>query len=70
MAIYNFESLNKHMNGLLYDSICLRYNAARDAEAEFDIIHKHIEPEHAYALAKRDKKRFYELVNEAIGEHD
>lgn len=52
-----------------YDSLCLRYNIARDAQAEWEIHHKRIDQDHAYAMAKRDKMRFYDILNDLIGEH-
>lgn len=52
-----------------YDSLCLRYNIARDAQAEWEIHHHRIDQDQAYAMAKRDKMRFYDILNDLIGEH-
>lgn len=52
-----------------YDSLCLRYNIARDAQAEWDIAHKHMDNERAYQLAQRDKLKFYQILDDLIGEH-
>lgn len=52
-----------------YDSLCLRYNIARDAQAEWEIHHKRIDQEQAYKMATRDKMRFYDILNDLIGEH-
>ena len=52
-----------------YDSLCLRYNIARDAQAEWEINHKRVDPESAYKMATRDKLRFYDILNDLIGEH-
>ena len=52
-----------------YDSLCLRYNIVRDAQAEWEIYHKRVDPDSAYTMAKRDKMRFYDILNNLIGEH-
>lgn len=55
--------------GYIYDSLCLRYNIARDAQAELEIHKKKINPESAWRSAQRDKIRFYEILDDLIGEH-
>lgn len=66
----NFEHIEKKIKGYGYDSLCLRYSIARDAQAEYEIHYKHKDPESAYKMAKRDKMRFYEILEDLIGEHD
>lgn len=65
------KSIEKKIKGYGYDSLCLRYNIARDAQARYEMtnIYRH-DPEKAMDIAKRDKLRFYEILNDLIGEHD
>lgn len=60
----------KTLRGYGYDSLCLRYNAARDAQAEYEIYRMHKDNERAWDQAKRDKLRFYQILDELIGEHN
>lgn len=67
------EKYEKHMKGLLYDSLAYRYIRARDQMAEYEYLkgssHKH---DRAYyrQQANRDIMRFCQLLDEAVGEHD
>lgn len=73
------NAFQKRSKGYLYDSLCLRYQIARmncvDKEA-VELMDRLGLPSgqeaHAKALkaAHRDCLRFYELLDEAIGEHD
>lgn len=66
-----FEDIEKKIKGYGYDSLCLRYNIARDAQAEYEakkIYHGDIE--RSMRRAERDKMRFYEILTDLIGEHD
>lgn len=67
---YMFKNIEKKTKGYGYDSLCLRYNIARDAQAEYEIRYKHKDPENAYKMAERDKMRFYQILEDLIGEHD
>lgn len=64
------KSIEKKIKGYGYDSLCLRYNIARDAQAEYEIRFKKVEPSKAYDMAKRDKMRFYSILDDLIGERD
>lgn len=66
----DLNEMIKTLRGYGYDSLCLRYNAARDAQAEYEILKKHTEPTQAWNQAKRDKMRFYEILHDLIGEHN
>lgn len=69
--IITVKDIEKKIKGYGYDSLCLRYNIARDAQARYEMtnIYRH-DPEKAMNIAKRDKIRFYEILNDLIGEHD
>lgn len=67
---YTSKNIEKKIKGYGYDSLCLRYNIARDAQAEYEIRYKHKAPENAYKMAERDKLRFYQILEDLIGEHD
>lgn len=66
-----YKDIEKKIKGYGYDSLCLRYNIARDAQAQLEMqtIHKY-SPDKALSFAKRDKMRFYEILDDLIGEHD
>lgn len=70
-----YDELMIKTKGYGYDSLCLRYQIARDAQAAFEINqdkkltggHKE---EQIRSRATRDKVRFCEILHELIGEHD
>lgn len=63
------ELLEKKIKGYGYDSLCLRYNIARDAQAKLEG-QNYGDMERAMKMAKRDKLKFYQILDELIGEHD
>ena len=72
-----FENQEEHLKEYIYDSLALRYQFARYKCMELDIqdlISKGYEKSHAKEIAKgrynKDLKRFTEILDEAIGEHD
>ena len=68
----------KKCKGYMYDSLCYRYQLARYKACEADAIDlvmtKGISKREAEAQARktyeRDCLRFYQILDEAIGEHD
>lgn len=73
-----FEEREKHTKGYIYDSLCYRYQLARYKAMKEDIemyinskgYTKKEAENAARKLYERDCKRFYQILNEAIGEHD
>ena len=73
-----FDEREKHTKGFMYDSLCYRYQLARYKACEADamdlVITKGLSKREAEAKAKklyeRDCIRFYQILDEAIGEHD
>lgn len=69
---------NKNYKGYMYDSLCYRYQLARYKACEADamdlVMTKGISKREAEAQARkiceRDCLRFYQILDEAIGEHD
>lgn len=61
---------DSHLKGYIFDSLVFRYITARDAQAELEIRKEGITYETAKSRAGRDKMRFIQILNEAIGEHD
>lgn len=69
---------NKKCKGYMYDSLCYRYQIARYKACEADAIDlvmtKGMSKREAEAMARkayeRDCLRFYQILDEAIGEHD
>ena len=71
-----FEEREKHTKGDIYDSLCYRYQLARYKAMEMDINTFAIDLDlkeakrKAKSLYERDCIRFYQILDEAIGEHD
>ena len=73
-----FDEYNKNYKGYMYDSLCYRYQLARYKACEADAIDlvmtKGISKREAEAQARkiceRDCLRFYQILDEAIGEHN
>lgn len=68
--IISVRKTDSHLKGYIFDSLVFRYITARDAQAELEIKKEGITYETAKSRANRDKMRFIEILNEAIGEHD
>ena len=67
----NYKTLRKKIKGYGYDSLCLRYNIARDAQARYEARSKYSgDLERSMSMAERDKMRFYQILSDLIGEHD
>lgn len=72
------NSSDKHLKGFIYDSLCYRYQLARYKACEADamdlVMTKGLSKREAEAKARdlyeRDCMRFYQILDEAIGEHD
>ena len=73
-----FNEYNKNYKGYMYDSLCYRYQLARYKACEADAIDlvmtKGISKREAEAKARqayeRDCLRFYQILYEAMGEHN
>ena len=73
-----FDEYNKNCKGYMYDSLCYRYQLARYKACEADamdlVITKGMSKREAEAQAykayERDCLRFYQILDEAIGEHN
>ena len=73
-----FDEYNKNCKGYMYDSLCYRYQLARYKACEADamdlVITKGMSKREAEAMARktceRDCLRFYQILDEAIGEHN
>ena len=69
---------DKHLKGYMSDSLCYRYQLARYKACEADamdlVMTKGLSKREAEAKARdlyeRDCMRFYQILDEAIGEHD
>lgn len=73
-----FDEYANNYKGYMYDSLCYRYQLARYKACEADAIDlvmtKGISKREAEAKARRayerDCLRFYQILDEAIGEHN
>lgn len=71
-----FQEREKHTKGYIYDSLCYRYQLARYKAMEMDINTFAIDlglkeaEKKAKSLYERDCMRFYQILDEAIGDHD
>ena len=71
--IFNIDELikdNPHYKGYIYDSLMFRYMRAREAMARLEIKEGRVSPTTAMNMMERDTRRFSEILNEAIVEHD
>lgn len=68
--IISVTKTDSHLKGYIFDSLVFRYMIARNAQAELEIRKEGITYEKAKSRADRDKMRFIQILNEAIGEHD
>lgn len=69
------RELIKKVKGYGYDSLCLRYKMARDAQMQFELMEDKkltsgMKQDGIRARANRDEMRFYEILNDLIGEHN
>lgn len=72
------KEANEKCKGYMYDSLCYRYQLARYKACEADamdlVMTKGMSKREAEAMARktyeRDCLRFYQILDEAIGEHD
>lgn len=73
-----FNECDKNYKGYMYDSLCYRYQLARYKACEADamdlVMTKGISKREAEAKAhqayERDCLRFYQILDEAMGEHN
>ena len=68
-----YDNLLLAAKGYGYDSLCFRYIMARDAQMRAEIIEDRkkggSKEDHIRSLAERDKMRFFQILDELIGEH-
>ena len=69
------RELIKKVKGYGYDSLCLRYNMARDAQMQLELMEDKritggMKQDAIRRRAERDKMRFYEIADDVIGDHD
>lgn len=70
-----YDALMISTKGYGYDSLCLRYQIARDAQMEFELLKDDkltggYREEQIRNRATRDKMRFCQILDNLIGEHD
>lgn len=78
IIVQNFLKKEKNILKVIYDSLCYRYQLARYKAMKEDIemyinskgYSKREAENVARDLYERDCMRFYQILNEAIGEHD
>lgn len=70
------EDIDKKVKGYGYDSLCLRYRHAREAQARLEYIKARrdgdMRHDESYYMsqATRDCVRFYQILDDLIGEHN
>lgn len=69
------RELIKKVKGYGYDSLCLRYNMARDAQMQLELMEDKritggMKQDAIRRRAERDKMRFYEIADDLIGDRD
>jgi hypothetical protein len=71
----SYDTLLLKTKGYGYDSLCLRYKIAREAQMQLELMEDKrvtggMKQDAIRARANRDEMRFYEILNELLGEHD
>ena len=66
----NRDKHKKHFKGYIFDSLVYRYQLALHKAILYDNRDKNICSEDFKKIYNRDLRRFIEILNEAIGEHD
>ena len=71
----SYDALLTKTKGYGYDSLCLRYKIARDAQMQLELMEDKkltggMKQDAIHSRAERDKMRFYEIANDLIGERD
>ena len=69
------QKLIKKAKGYGYDSLCLRYKMARDAQMQLELLEDKkitggMKQDAIRHRAERDKMKFYEIADDLIGERD
>lgn len=69
------RELIKKVKGYGYDSLCLRYNMARDTQMQLELMEDKritggMKQDAIRRRAERDKMRFYEIADDLIGDRD
>ena len=69
------KNIEKKIKGYGYDCLCLRYSMARDAQMTYEITQDRKETggyreDKIRSRAERDKLRFYQILDDLVGEHD
>ena len=70
LIFFTDTKTNKHLKGYIYDSLAYRYQLARERQLIYEIHVEGIDLQRARKNFKRDILRFYEILDEAIGEHE
>jgi hypothetical protein len=67
----DFREVENKIKGYGFDSLCLRYKIAREAQARYEAHCLYNgDMEASMRIARRDMLKFYEILNDLIGEHD
>ena len=69
------KNIEKKIKGYGYDSLCFRYAIARETQMMYEIAQDRKETgghkeNNIRSRAERDKMRFYQILDDLIGEHD
>lgn len=66
----NKDEYEKHLKGYLFDSLVYRYQLALHKAILYDNRGENIRSKDFKGIYNRDLRRFIEILNEAMGEHD
>jgi hypothetical protein len=65
------KKVEKKIKGYGYDSLCLRYKIAREAQAKYEAHNLfNGDMEKSMRMAQRDMLKFFQILDDLIGEHD
>jgi hypothetical protein len=70
LTMNDLRKVEKKIKGYGYDSLCLRYKIAREAQARYEAYNLYDgDVERSMRIAQHDVLKFYQILDDLIGEH-
>jgi hypothetical protein len=67
----DFREVENKIKGYGYDSLCLRYRIARETQARYEAHNLYNgDMETSMRVARRDMLKFFQILDDLVGEHD
>jgi hypothetical protein len=67
----DFREVENKIKGYGFDSLCLRYRIAREAQARYEAHNLYNgDMEASMRVARQDMLKFFQILDDLVGEHD